>query len=466
MTPALVQQQKQTLQLSPQALMGLRMLTKSLPELRTEIVAETSLNPALEDIEHPLESPISDVEREREASEEPDYPEDDFTPGISRDEALAERRQAFFDNQVKTETLQEHLIAQLPLSDIAPEDWQMAESIVGELDDNGYFRGSLPDFCQSFGCPEAKVLDVMEQVTQLDPPGCGARDVRGCLLAQLDAIEDGALREQVRLVIDRHLEDVAAGRGEKVAAALGTNAKGYQRVLKALRTLDGRPGRQFANMRERVEYVNPEIRAVKSEGRWVAVMDERNLPEIHLSKTFAELLNDPKQTEETKAYVHERIAAAQNFREAISRRQQTIQSIADIVFVRQQDFFEKGFAAFKPLTETEVAAQVGVHSTTVSRTVRDKYVATPQGTIELRRFFITAVRTASGAELLQQQALDALEEVLAEEDKANPLSDEKLAAALKARGFPVARRTVAKYRDRLSIPGAFGRVAADRPSLI
>jgi len=458
MTPTLAQQQKQTLQLSPQALMGLRMLTKSLPELRTEIATEMSRNPAIEDVEQTLESPLSEVQREDdEAAEMPDYPEDDFTPGLNRDEDLAEKRQAFFDNQVKTETLQEHLIAQLPLSDIAPDDWQLAESIVGELDDDGYFRGSLPDFCQAFGLEEAKILAVMDRVTQLDPPGCGARDVRSCLLAQVDAIEAGELREKVRQLIDKHLEDVAAGREDAVEKALGIDAKGYQRVLAALRTLDGRPGRQFQSVRDRVEYVNPEIRAVKSEGRWVAVMDERSLPEIHLSKKFAELLTDPKQTAETKAYVRERIAAAEALREAIVRRQQTIQSIADAIFARQQDFFERGFSALKPMTEGEIATQVGVHGATVSRTVRDKYTATPKGTIELRRFFTTGVKTASGEELSQQAVLDALKRIVEGEDKSAPLSDEKLAAALKQKGYPVARRTVAKYRDRLKIPGASAR---------
>lgn len=459
MSQTLVQQQKQALQLSPQALLGIRMLTKNLPELRTEIIAEMNRNPAIEDVEQTLESPLSDVQREweRGADDADPYPEDDFTPGLNRDEDLAEKRQAFFDNQVKTETLQEHLIAQLPLSDIDPKDWQLVESIVGELDDDGYFRGSLPDFCQSFVRPEPEILAVMHQVEQLDPPGCGARDVRGCLLAQVDAIEDVALRGKVRALIDRHLEDVAAGRAAEVEQALGLDREGYQRVLKALRSLDGRPGRQFPSMRERVEYVNPEIKAVKDEGRWVARMDARSLPEIHFSKKFAELLNDPRQTAETKAYVRERIAAAQAFREAIVRRQETIQAIADEIFARQQDFFEKGFSALKPMTELEIAAKVGVHGTTVSRTVRDKYAATPRGTVELRRFFTSGVKTSTGEEFSQQAVLDALRQIVEDEDKSAPLSDEKLAAALKERGFPVARRTVAKYRDRLAIPGASAR---------
>lgn len=457
MSLALLPQQKQAQQLSPVALQGIRLLTKSLPELRAEIAAEMNRNPAIEEVDHPLERQLSEVEREARMGEEPDYPEVDYTPGLSRDEDLAERRQAFFDNQVRTETLQEHLLAQVPLSDIDPADGQLVESLVGELDDDGYFRGSLAEISQVFGRTEADVVSVLDQIGMLDPPGCGARDVRTCLLAQVGAIEPAELRETVRRMIDSQLESMASGRFATVEQALGLDRAGYVAALKALRTLDGRPGRQFPSVRERIEYVNPEIRAVKREGRWEAMMDARSLPAIRLSKKFAELLRDPEQTAETKAYVRERIAAAQAFREAIVRRQETVQAIADEIFERQQDFFEKGFSALRPLTELEVAEKVGVHGTTVSRTVRDKYVSTPKGTIELRRFFATGVRTASGTELSQQAVLEALRKIVAAEDKTHPLADEVLANKLKAAGFPVARRTVAKYRDRLAIPGAAAR---------
>ncbi len=196
---------------------------------------------------------------------------------------------------------------------------------------------------------------------------------------------------------------------------------------------------------------------MKRGGRWVAETDERSLPEIRLSPKFMELLKDPNQSAETKAYVRERIAAAQAFREAVARRQETVSSIANFIFDRQQEFFTGGFAALKPLTELEVAKAVGVHGTTVSRTVRDKYAATPQGTIELRRFFAVGVKAGDGSVVSQDTVLAALRDVIDGEDKSKPLSDEKIAERLKAAGYPVARRTVAKYRDRLGIPGASER---------
>lgn len=452
----LAQRQKQVLALAPRQMQGLKLLAKSLPELREEIVAEMARNPAIEDVERPLETSLSEVERQQ-GVEAPDYPEDDFTPGQNYDEEAAERRQSFFDNQVKTETLQEHLLSQLPVSDIPREDWPLAEVLIGDLDEKGYYKGSLPDAEMAFGRTEAQVLAVLAKLRELDPPGCGARDARECLLAQIDTLDDSPYEEDVRKMIDRHLEDIAAGRLELVEKDLGLTHAQFLEALKVLRSLDGRPGRQYPSERERVEYVNPEVHAVKRDGRWIAETDERSLPEIRLSRSFAALLEDPRQTPETRAYIRERIAAAQAFREAVAKRQRTVQDIAQAIFDRQQDFFEKGFGALKPLTELEIAEKVGVHGTTVSRTVRDKYASTPQGTIELRRFFTSGIQRADGEAVSQTAVLAKLREIVSDEDESAPLSDEKIAQALKTAGFPIARRTVAKYRDKLGIPGASDR---------
>ena len=454
---SLDQRQRQSQTISPRQLMQVKMLARSLPELRAAIIAEMATNPAIEDFDHPLETPLSEVERRSEEGVEPDYPEEDFEPGRNYDEEAAERRQAFFDNQVKEETLQEHLVAQLPLSDIPKDDWPMAEVLIGDLDDKGYYKGSVADVAMAYERPESDVVATLALIRELDPPGCGARDVRECLLAQLGAIADKSLRDVVRRIVDGHLEDSAAGRLGEVAKSLGVGDERCRAALAALRTLDARPGRQYPSERERVEYVNPEIHAVRRNGRWVAETDARSLPEIRLSPRFVGLLKDPNQSAETKAYVNERIEAAKAFIETIARRQKTVASIANYIFDRQQDFFTGGLAALKPLTEPEVAKAVGVHGTTVSRTVRDKYASTPKGTVELRRFFATGVKTGAGGMVSQDAVLAALREVIGEEDAEKPLSDEKISERLKAKGFTVARRTVAKYRDKLGIPGASER---------
>ena len=175
------QRQAQKLSVSPRQMQGLKLLAKSLPELRAEILAEMAANPAIEDVDHPLETPLSEVELRNEESGDsaiPDYPEDDFEPRMGRDEEAAERRQAFFDNQVGSETLQSHLLAQIPASDIAERDRPLAEVLVGDLDGNGYYKGSIPDMAMSFSRSEDEVVAVLAQIRELDPPGCGARLAR------------------------------------------------------------------------------------------------------------------------------------------------------------------------------------------------------------------------------------------------------------------------------------------------
>jgi RNA polymerase sigma-54 factor len=349
------------------------------------------------------------------------------------------------------------LLRQLPTSDIARDDWALAETLIGDLDEKGYWKGSMADMMMAFSKREEEIAAVLAQLRTFDPLGCGSRDTRECLLSQMEVLDDSPYENEVRAIIENHLEQLAEGRFGEIEKALGLTHQEYAAALKELRSLDGRPGRQYPSARERVEYVNPEIHAVRRGGRWRAEMDERSLPEIRLSPRFEALLADERQTPELKAYVRERIAAAKAFREAVVKRQRTVQLIAQTIFDRQQGFFEKGMAGLQPLTEQDVAKAVGVHPATVSRTVRDKYVSTPRGTVELRRFFLAGVRAAGGEVFTQEAVFVKLKALVNAEDRRTPLSDEKLAQALKAAGFPVARRTVAKYRDRLAIPGAAAR---------
>lgn len=446
--------------LNPKQLQGLNLLMKSLPALRAEIVAEMATNPAIEDVDHPIETPLSEVQSERareEADREPDYPEDDFVPGRNYDEDTLERRQRLFDNHVGTETLQQHLLAQLPVSDIPESDWPLVEVLVGDLNDNGFYVGALPDTMMAFSKTEDEIRAVREKIMQFDPPGCCAINARECLLAQMDLLQASPHYAAARKIVESHLDDVAQGRFATVMTALNLTREEYVAALKDIRSLNPHPGRAFPGEKDRIEYVNPEVHVKCVDGWWTAFTDKRSLPEIRISKKFLALLEDPNQSAETKKYVRERLAAAEAFREAIANRQKTVASIAQAICDHQQDFFDEGFKALKPLREIEIAEEVGVAATTVSRTVCGKFAETPFGTIELRRFFPTGVLNADGEMVAQQAVLDALKKIVDVEDKQQPLSDEKIAEKLKAAGYPVARRTVAKYRDKLSIPGTSER---------
>ena len=457
MTGGLSQSQTQKQTLAPQMRQGLKMLAMSLPELRSELLAEMAKNPVIDDVEPTLEKEtISAKESEREDEERvSDYPEDDnardaaYLDGFNRgssgtDPEAIERRQKFFDNQVREETLEEHLLSQLGSSDIDEKDFPLAEMLIGELNDDGRFDGSLPDIVMVTGETEAKIRSVLAKIREFDPPGCGATTIAECLAAQLDKIEDASLRGRVRTLLGR-LEDVAAGKA------------GDAEALKALRTLDPRPGRAFRHDARGTEYVNPEVHVVKCADGWEARVDARSLPEIRISSKYLTMLEDPNVDHETKSYIRERIAAAKAIVEAVQKRRDTIEAIAQEIVDRQPGFFEKGLKGLKPMTMQEVADKVGVHPTTVSRTVNDKYASTPKGTVELRRFFTQGIVTDSGEEIARDRILDRLKALVDAEDKAHPLSDEKISELLKGEGFPVARRTVAKYRALAGIPGTSER---------
>ena len=457
MAAGLVQSQTQKQTLAPQMRQGLRMLAMSLPELRSELVAEMAKNPVIDDVEPTLEkTTISEKLSESEAAERTsDYPEDDNTrdaaylDGFNRgasgaDPEAAERRQKFFDNQVREETLEEHLLAQLASSDIDEKDRPLAEMLIGELNDDGRFDGSLPDIVMVSGETEEKVRALLAKIRAFDPPGCGATTVAECLAAQLDKIGDVAVRARVRKLL-ANLEAVASGQA------------GDPEALAALRSLDPRPGRAYRHDVRGTEYVNPEVHVVKCSDGWQARVDARSLPEIRISSKYLSMLEDPDVDAETKAYIRERIAAAKAIVDAVQKRRDTIEAIAQEIFDRQPGFFEKGLKGLRPMTMQEVADKVGVHPTTVSRTVNNKYAATPKGTVELRRFFTQGLVTESGEEIARDGVLDRLKAIVEAEDRAHPLSDEKISEILKGEGFPVARRTVAKYRTLAGIPGTSAR---------
>lgn len=459
MTGALSQTHSQRQILAPQMRQGIKMLAMSLPELRSELIAEMAKNPVIDDIEPTLEK-TTVSERERQLAEDErvsDYPEDDdireaaYMDGIARgkngsDPDAMARREKFFENQVREETLEQHLVSQLPASDIEEADYPLAEMLIGELNDDGLFVGSLPDIVMVSGEPESKVRSLLAQIRELDPPGCGATTLAECLSAQLDKIDDPALRARVAQLIGK-LEAVAAGQVEDAEA------------LVALRTLDPRPGRAYRHDVRGTEYVNPEVHAVRCADGWVARVDARSLPEIRISSKYVTMLEDPETTAETKAYIRERIAAANAIVDAVAHRRDTIAAIAQEIFDRQPGFFEQGLKGLKPLTMQEVADKLGIHYTTVSRTVNGKYASTPKGVIELRRFFSQGIVTDSGEAVVKDRVLDRLRAMVEAEDKAHPLSDEKLSDMLKGEGFPVARRTVAKYRGLAGIPGTSARRA-------
>ena len=468
---SLGQNQRQSQVLAPQLRQGVKILAMTLGELRAELVEEMSRNPVIDDVEQTLErTKASELERKAEESvPEHDYPaedfaaEDAFVSGLNRgepDPEAAERRELLFARQTRGESLAEHLLAQLPYVDVTEAERALIEQLIGHLDGDGYFRDSVKDVAMVAGTDEAHVLAALAHLRAFDPPGCGAQTHAECLLSQLDQIPDAALRETVRGLLERHWQDMAEGRYAAIAVDLGIGLREYARAMRALRTLDPKPGLRFsANQGD--EYVHPEVHAVKVKGRWMARVDARSLPEIRFSKTYLRMLDDPQVDEATREYLRARVEAARQLIEAVANRQDTITAIAQAIFDAQGDFFVRGRRGIRPLKMQDVAEKCGVDVSTVSRTVRGKYATTPFGTMELRNFFVQAVETASGEVVSRQTVLDRLRALVEGEDPSQPLGDGRLSEMLKAEGFQVERRTVAKYRTMLGIPAVGERRRTD-----
>ena len=488
---------KQTQKLAPQMRQSLGMLEKTALELSHELRVIVSENPAFELLDGGSEVAESQMDPRGE-DEFDDRPEDysgdesrdesalpaseremDFTPGgLPADDALAENgglrdyfigdvedgvpfnrdaekaREFMFARQTKDKTLQDHLLEQIPLMDIPSEDQELARILVGEIDDDGRFRGSIPDIRQVTGCTEEKLRGILRAISALDPAGCGTTSLRECLMAQMDKLDDSPWEDEIRRIIDRHLPALGAGRVEEICADLRVTPAELEKIKSEIAAhLDPRPGRKYDGASP--EYVNPEVFVAKQDGRYVARVDTRRVPTLRLSRTFEELLQRRDLSAEDRAYVREKINAANEVLEALERRPETIRRIAQEICDAQTAYLDGGL--MRPLTMLSVAKSVGVDESTVSRAVKDKYMSTPRGTIEMRRFFSSGgVTTADGA-MSREEVKKRVKAIVDAEDLAAPLSDDEIVERLARGGVNIARRTVSLYRKELGIPGSSAR---------
>ena len=488
LTPFLSQSTHLGQRLAPNMRQSLKMLQMTLPELRTEIRQQLTTNPVIEEVQYNDETPFSSALPDEHTSGAVTERELDFTPGgeaaetilstddgyrdyflgnlenASSDEAASSRRQQLFDSLVKTETLQQYLLSQIPLSNIPPEHQALAATLIGNIDDDGYFRGSIPDIQMVTRATKQDIEQTLAHIQALDPPGCGARTLQECLLAQLDKLNGSPRKESVRRLIQDHLDHLADRRTSIIRDALHVSPEDYTGIVAALHTLDPRPGRSLKrpslgrarDIHEKENIITPEAFAVKNQtGNWRILVPTRDIPKIRLSAVYQQMAADPSCPAETRTYLREHIRAALALNEALENRQETIRKISQAILNAQSDVFNSGdLSALKPLTMQEIADKTGVHATTVSRTVRDKYLATPFGTFELRRFFTAGLATETGETVSNTSVQEKLRTLIEQEDRAHPLSDDRLTALLNRQGISIKRRTVAKYRTALTIPAA------------
>ena len=460
------QQQRLQMILAPQLRQSLQLLQVPILELRTLVQQELQQNPTLEEkiqSETSLDAPEEKETESAEDNAELDFKEEfdvlakldeEWREYFQQDQALhpytaeqAARRKFMFDSITINESLQEHLLKQLALTNLNEEDRKIGELIIGSINDDGYLTTGINELAESTGHQPEYIRRLLLVIQDFDPVGVGAADLRECLLLQLRRLgkEDSLAAEIVR----HHLDKLGSRKYPQIAKALKVSQEEVREAARFIATLEPRPGRMYSS--ETAAYVLPEVIVEKSDGEYIVILNNEHLPHLRISRNYRRMLDDPDTPEHVKKYIREKIRAGAFLIKSINQRQHTIYRIAHEIVGVQKEFLDHGVQHLKPLTMAQVAAVLGIHETTVSRAIANKYMQTPRGTFEMKFFFSPGYKTADGKEVSNKTIKDAIARLVAEEDPANPLSDQAMAEELQRQGIRVARRTIAKYREELHI---------------
>jgi len=341
------------------------------------------------------------------------------------------------------------------MMDLTETERRAGIAIVGSLDDDGFFCVKFEEIAQISGTDVATAQRALAIVQQLDPPGVGARGLSEALSIQLDYL--GLVEPLLIRIAENHLDDVAGNHFRRIARALHVDETEVRRLVDILRQLNPRPAGAFSPGPS-PGYIVPDVTIRMFDEGWVIIPNSDAVPTLRISPKYRSLLRDGAPADaETVRYLKDHIRSAEAFIKNVDRRKDTVSRIAEIILEVQSEFFEDGKGPLRPLRLEDVAIEIGVHLSTVSRGVTGKYMATPYGMFELKHFFSGGYRTATGMDIAATTVKTRLRELLTAEDAKRPLSDQKLADMLSDEGVPVARRTVAKYREELGIEPSWAR---------
>ncbi|MAS94153.1 MAG: RNA polymerase sigma-54 factor [Verrucomicrobiales bacterium] len=447
--------QQQTI--APQMQQSLQLLQTPTLELRHLVQQELVENPTLEE-----ENTDISLDEASSSSEDDDFDKEfaelsqldeewreymaQSRMSAPRKEDADEKHQFVMDSLVEPITLQEHLLNQLSFADADKTLRELSEMLIGNIDENGFLQVDLEELCFDMGIPMDDLEDARTLVQSFDPVGVGASDLRECLLIQLERL--GKHHSLEYRVVDHHLDDLARKRYPQIAKKLSVTPEQITKAAEFIAALDPRPGSRFGG--DTNTYVTPDVSVEKIGDEWVVTMNNEQIPRLRISNAYKDLMAN-NNGREARSYIRDKIRAGKFLIKSIHQRQQTIRSIATEIVKRQPGFFDKGPSRLKPMNMAQIADEVGVHETTVSRAVSGKYMSTPHGVFEMKYFFTTGYQTEDGETLSNTSVKQTLAELIANEEPRKPLSDQRLVEELGKRGVTIARRTVAKYREELHI---------------
>jgi len=459
------QSQRQLQVLAPQMRQSLEILQAPLQELEALISQELASNPALELLEPERErievlserdenfEDVSDREFEEEfhlLAQMDDANRDSFRRNevVRRPSSDDDSLRRFQLESITVEpTLQDHLMEQVRMSSLSGFELDVAEILIGSLNDDGYLATSLDELADSIGASVHLFEQVLAVIHDFDPAGIAARDLRECLLLQMKRLgRKGALPY---VMVDECLRELAGHKYAEIAKQYDVEVADVQRAAKWIATLNPKPGKLYTE--DPSVYIEPEVTVEWTRQGWRIRMENEHLPRLRISSYYKQLMKDPTTTREVKRYIRDKVRAGGVLMKSLSLRQSTLHRIAMELVRVQQEFLTSGVSKLRPLTMNEVAEKLGLHETTISRAVANKYIRTPQGVFELKYFFTPGYKSEDGEVVSNKSIKEAIRQLVADEDPAKPLSDQVMVRALTDQGFSVARRTIAKYRDELKI---------------
>jgi len=369
------------------------------------------------------------------------------------DEEGDKKHDAMQNMPSRPQSLQDYLNEQLSFLDATADQLRLIRFLITHIDEKGFLTVNTEDIARNYDQPVTlvQVEEALRAVQKLEPAGVGARDLKECLLLQLTP--EMPYREAMRVLILNHLDDLEHNRLPIIQRRTGFDLATINKAREALKHLSLRPGARFTT--DNIPYVVPDIAVERREdGEYEVRLLDDWTPSIYISRRYLEMYRDKGAGPEAKEFLKRKIQAAQWLMESIEQRRNTLEKVTRAIIQHQRSFLDKGPEYIEPLKMQQIADLVGVHVTTVSRAVDDKWVQTPRGIFSLKRFFGGGTQTTTGEEVAWETIKQKLLEIIEKEDKANPLSDEELVNKLNESGYPVARRTVTKYRKMLKIPSS------------
>jgi len=457
--------------MTPQLQQAIKLLQLSRMELMDVVRTELEENPVLEEGQ---ESPEDKTQPEEEAAAEttdeaaPEalkeiqgegdgmsdidwktYLESYSLGGTTADSYEDDEDRPSYENLLtKKPSLTDHLIWQLGLSRLENREREIAEEIIGNVDDDGYLQLSIEEVSAQTGCDPEHAEKVLAAVQDFDPPGVASRSLQECLLKQVEQL--GMTEDPVGMILRDHISDLETRRYQVIARCLQIPLDDVFSAAKFISSLDPRPGSQFSQ--EDVHYIIPDIFVYKISDEYVVVLNDEGLPNLRINSFYRNALSGAEALDEKAGeYIQEKLRGALWLIKSIHQRQRTIYRVTKSIVKFQRDFFDRGVEHLKPLVLRDVAEDIEMHESTVSRVTTNKYVQTPQGLFELKYFFNSGISTTGGDSVASESVKSKIKEIITGEDARKPFSDQKIVEILRGQGIDIARRTVTKYREMLGV---------------